>query len=108
MTTKVYGCSDDLISFFGDVDGEVAADAFGMQDEDHAGLIMCSDGTVLRAMYGDTEGRAIWKLTLLHKGTLFVGIEVCTDENADPASDVATFLDGLTFAYVAHRWDRVK
>jgi hypothetical protein len=113
MTTRIYGASDDLIEFDGDVRGEVGA--YGLcpprygNDEDKSGLVMCSDGTVLSVAYGDFAHRGIWKLTVLQKGSLLERVDVCDDEAADPYSDVAHFADGLKWAYVAKgKWERVE
>lgn len=105
MSTRVYGASDDLIEFNGDVYGEV-----GFYDSNDTGpgcLLMFSDSTVLEAKYGKDVG-AIWELRLLRKGSLFVGIEQCVDEDAAPHSDVATFKDGLKWAYAAKEWEAVS
>lgn len=113
MGTRIYGASDDLIEFEGDVCGEVGA--YGLRparyadDEGKSGLVMCSDGTVLSVVYGDFAHRGIWKLTVLQKGALLDRVDVCDYEDADPYSDVAHFADGLKWAYVAKgSWGRVK
>jgi hypothetical protein len=105
MTTKIYGASDDLIEFEGDVHGEGCGLGMG---KEAPGLIVCSDGTTLGVVYGDGLGRGIWKLTLFTRGSLFDRIDVCTSEDADPYSDVAHFKTGLTGAYVAKKWERVR
>ena len=108
MATRVYGRSDDLIEFDGDVAGEVSSYAGDDVDQSARGdLIVCSDGTLLIVKYGK-GGRGIWSVTLLRKGSLLVEIEQCDDEDADPYSDVATFADGLIWAYAAKDWERVK
>ena len=48
MATKIYGASDDLIEFAGDVTGEVGH--FGTDNNEHGDLIICSDGTLLEAL----------------------------------------------------------
>ena len=103
--TKIYGDSDDLIEFEGDVSGEVGA--YGTDDKEQGVLVMCSDGTVLEVKYGK-NGEAIWEVKLRHKGAEFDRIELCTDENATIHSDVAHFHDGLRWAYAAKQWERVK
>ena len=104
MGTRVYGASDDLIEFEGDVRGEVGKYA----DEDKPGvLLVCSDGTLLEVNYGK-GGAGIWEVKLLQKGALFDRIDPCLDEEADPYSDVAHFRDGLKWAYAATEWERVK
>lgn len=102
MATKIYGTSDDLIEFEGDVYGET-----GHYDDDKGALLMCSDGTVLEVKYGKADA-GIWEIKLLAQGTLFDRIDLCTDEEADPYSDIAHFKDGLKWCYVAKEWERVK
>lgn len=105
MATKVYGASDDLIEVEGDVRGEVAC--YGAVDEEGPGvLLVFSDGTVLAVKYGKPAG-GIWEVKVVHKGALLVGIEECDDEDADPYSDVATFRDGVRWAYAATEWEKV-
>lgn len=105
MATKVYGCSDDLIEFEGDVDGEVGC--YGTDDSDNGVLVVFSDGTLIEAKYGK-GGKGIWGLTLIEKGKLFDKIDPCTDEDAEIYSDVAYFKDGLKSAYAAKEWERVR
>jgi hypothetical protein len=102
--TRIYGSSDDLIEFDGDVSGESGA---YRQDEQPNALVVCSDGTVLMANYGKAH-LAVWALTVLTAGALFAGIATCTDEDADPHSDIVTFQPGLKWAFVAKSWERVK
>lgn len=104
--TKVYGASDDLIEFEGDIHGEVGA--YGTDDEDSKGvLVMFNDGTILTAKYGK-GGHAIWGFAVVKKGELFDGIDICEDEDAEPYSDVVKFKKGLKWAYAAREWERVK
>lgn len=106
MATKVYGCSDDLIEFDGDVHGEVGC--FGTDDREHGVLLMFSDATVLEAKYGK-NGEAIWELKLHRQGALLVGIDQCSDPDADPYSDVARFRDGIAWVYAARSdWEKVR
>ena len=102
MATQVYGCQDDLIGFEGDIDGETAY----YSSNDEAPVIFLSDGTVLKIAYG-IDGKAIWEIKLVEKGKLFDHIELCTGETDDLYSNVAHFKDGLTWAYVAHEFERV-
>lgn len=102
MSTTVYGASDDLIEFEGDVTGEVGA--YGYEDDNGSVLLIFSDGTLLKCWYGE-EG--IWCLRLLAKGELLDHIDTCTDSLADPHSDVAHFKDGLRWAYQAKEWGLV-
>jgi hypothetical protein len=105
MSTKIYGASDDLVEFEGDVSGEVGC--YGTDDSDHGVLIICSDGTLLEVKYGKAE-MAIWEVKLFNSGSLFERIDPCIDENATPYSDVAHFRDGLKWAYAATEWQRVR
>ncbi len=101
MGTKVYGTSDDLIEFEGDVDGEV------MVSSGSPSLLMFNDGTILTINYG-ADGLAIWKIVVQKEGPLFISIERCTDEDAEVYSDIAYFADGLSFAFSASAWQRVQ
>ncbi len=105
MATKVYGTSDDLIEFEGDVRGEVGC--FGTDRDEHGVLLVCSDGSVLEAKYGK-GGQGIWEVKLLKPGNLFDRIDICTDADADPYSDVAHFKAGLKWAYAAKDWEVVR
>jgi len=105
MATKVYGCSDDLIEFVGDVRGEVGS--FGTDDAEHGVLVIFSDGTLLEVKYGKGD-MGIWEITLINAGQLFINVEPCNDENAKIYSDIANFKDGLKWAYAATEWERVK
>lgn len=102
--TKVYGSSDDLIEFEGDVSGEVGC--YGTDDRDHGVLVVFSDGTVLDVKYGKS-GTCIWGITVLRKGDLLIGVTECHDEEANPCSDVATFRPGLKWARAATEWEKV-
>jgi hypothetical protein len=107
MATKVYGQSDDLVEFDGDISGEVGHYDSRDDEESEGALIAFSDGTWLQVHYGKAK-QAIWQVTLVHKGTLFRRIDECFDEDGDPYSDVAHFADGLKWAYAARKWERVK
>ena len=98
MTTKIFGVSDDLIEFRGDVQGEAGASK---------GQITCSDGTVLSVKYGKSD-LAVWQIIYIRAGDLFEKIDLCFDEDADPYSDVAHFKDGLKWAWVATEWQKVE
>jgi hypothetical protein len=106
MSTRVYGCSDDLIEFEGDVHGEVGN--YCSDDDDPGALIAFSDGTLLAVRYGKPGNLAIWAISVIRKGDLFERIEECADEDATPYSDQAYFRAGLQWAYAATRWERVK
>ena len=103
--TKIYGDSDDLIEFEGDVDGEVGC--YGTDDDEHGVLVVCSDGTLLEVKYGKDDV-GIWMIRIICQGELFDHVDFCNDEDADPISDVAYFKQGLRWAYAAREWERVK
>lgn len=105
MSTKVYGCSDDLIEFDGDVRGEVG---FYSGDDDKPCLLIFDDGTMLTVKYGKQTNGGIWSVELAERGSLFDRIEICTDDEADPYSDVAHFRDGLKRAWAAKDWEPVR
>ena len=106
MSTKIYGMSDDLIEFDGEIAGEFSY--YESDDESSQGvLIACSDGTLLEVKYGKND-KGIWEVKLIERGSLFDRIEICTDENKELYSDVAYFNDGLKWTYAAPPgWDRV-
>lgn len=99
MGTKVYGASDDLIEFDGDFVGEAGGG-------DDARLVVLSDGTLLTVRYGKND-EAIWEVQVLKKGSLFERIEQCTDEDAEPYSDVAHFKKGIKWAFCASDYEKV-
>jgi hypothetical protein len=105
MTTKIYGASDDLIEFDGDVYGEVGD--YGTDDAEHGDLIICSDGTLLEIKYGKAD-MGIWGIQIIKEGDLFEHLQACSDEDAEPHSDLVLFRDGLKWAYVAKEWEKVK
>jgi len=83
---KVYGASDDLIEFNGDIHEEFN---WLLSDNDVKYLAF-SDGTVLRVCY-DNDG--LWRLTQIYKGTLLERIDqgnVDEDKN-----DIAYFKEGV-------------
>ncbi len=105
MSTKIYGASDDLVEFEGDIDGEVGC--YGTDDRDNGVLVVCSDGTMLDVQYGKAD-MAVWGITVIKKGTLFERVDPCCDEDENPHSDVAHFTDGLRWAYSATEWAKVR
>lgn len=105
MATKVYGASDDLIEFEGDVSGECG----GHDGEDAGGkgtLLIFDDGTILEVKYGKAK-LAVWQVVCVKPGALFDRIDPCFDSNADPYSDVAHFKNGLQWAYRCDDWAMV-
>jgi hypothetical protein len=105
MATRIYGASDDLIEFEGDVHGEVSR--YGTDDQPHGVLVVCDDGTMLEVKYGK-GGQGIWVVTAIREGSLLDRIEECFDDEADPYSDVAHFHDGLKRAWAATEWEVVR
>ena len=101
--TKVYGASDDLIEFEGDVSGEYSC--YGT-DEKHGVLLIFSDGTLLEVKYGKSD-MGIWGISVIKEGDLFEVVELCEDENANIYSDIAKFNNGLKWAYAANEWEKV-
>ncbi len=107
MTTEIFGVSDDLIDFLGDVHGEVGC--YGTDDRPRGVLVVCSDGTLLEVKYG--KGKlGLWSVVVFVKGTLFDRIVECSpnDEDAERISDTAHFRDGLKWAYAATKWEPVS
>lgn len=105
MSTKVFGCSDDLIEFRGDVYGEVGS--YGTDDREQGVLLMFSDATIAEVKYVKND-LAIWGINIIHKGLLFDSLELCDDEDAEISSDVLHFKDGLKWAYAAKDyWEKV-
>jgi hypothetical protein len=91
--TRVYGASDDLLEFEGDVYGEHGC--YAAAEEGFA--VDFSDGTILRVRYG--KG-GVWALHVVIAGRLFDRIDVCEGEDGDPYSDQAFFRPGLEWAEV--------
>jgi hypothetical protein len=105
MSTKVYGASDDLVEFEGDIKGEVGA--YGTDDDDKGVLLMFSDGTILEAKYGKLDS-ALWGITCHKPGSLYEYMETVVEETDKGHSDIAHFRDGLTWCYAATEWKRVR
>jgi hypothetical protein len=105
MSTRVYGASDDLIEFEGDVSGEVSC--FGTDDQEKGVLIIFSDGTLVEIKYGKVDS-AIWGINIIKRGELFDHLEPCDDEEAKINSDILELKDGIKWAYAAREWGKVK
>jgi len=106
MTTKIYGTSDDLVKFEGDLFGEVGC--YGTYDRYEGVLVILSDGTLLEVKYGK-GGQGVWGITVFNQGTLFNNISFCNDEDADPYSDVVLLHDGIKWGYAAvSDWGLIK
>ena len=87
--TKVYGASDDLIELDGTINDEIGC-------YNQTVHIMFDDGTAARIKYckkvnGETIG--VWGIMVLSKGTGFIGLRECYDEDADIYSDILTLDD---------------
>jgi len=108
MATRVYGASDDLIEFEGDLTGEVGAYDPDDDDEGIGTLVAFSDGTVLAVRYGKPAANGVWALDVLVKGSLFDRVEVCNDEDATPYSDQVFFKDGKLKAWTGGNAEAVK
>lgn len=105
MATRVYGASDDLIEFEGDLRGEVSC--FGAGDDDDGGVLLAfSDGTILNVKFGK-NGASIWALFALRAGDMFEHIEYCNDEDAAVYSDIAHFKSGKLKCWSATNTQRV-
>jgi len=88
---KVYGASDDLIEFRGDIYDEI--DCY-----DEVKKIRFDDGTIIEVGYEkviDGEPMAIWGIKVLTQGSAFKELQECTDEEADIYSDVLVLGDGV-------------
>lgn len=104
--TKVYGASDDLIEVEGDLRGEVSADADG--PDDLGVLLAFSDGTVAAVRYGKPGFGGVWAITVLREGEMFARLDICTDEDADPYSDVLHFKPGKIKAWAGRHCEIVR
>lgn len=78
----VYGCSDDLV----EIDNSAYKEnEIGCFDSDVR--ITFTDGTRIRVGY-PKEGKAIWWIEIEKYGTAHYELSSCTDEDANPYSDV--------------------
>ena len=80
MSTKVYGCSDDLIEVEGDVCGETSP-AYSSGDDEKPALLIFSDGTILSVVYGKPTNGAIWSVNLVRQGA-----QGCDPDGAEPCN----------------------
>ena len=98
MGTRVYGASDDLIEFDGDLRGEVGS--YGTDDRDKGVLVAFDDGTIVEVKYcKNTSG--VWGIGVLAKGAKFDRVEICADPDAEPYSDQLFLHDGVKRAWAA-------
>ena len=93
--TRIFGASDDLIEMEGGYNAEHGE--YGT-DSDSPCVMFLSDGTVLALVYAPSD-KAIWKIDVKEKGSLFDRLEPCTDEDAEPHSDVVHMKPGIRWAY---------
>ena len=96
MTTRVYGCSDDLVEIEGELEGEISS-------FENEVLLAFSDNTLLLVEYN----KGIWKITEIRRGDLFDRVDVCTDPDAEIYSDQAFFFKGLEWCYLARFDERI-
>lgn len=75
--TKVYGYSDDIVTY-----GDDEIDCY---DDDV--IIVFSDNTIIRVGYSK-ESLGVWWIEVVHAGTAAHRLEICTDEEAEIYSDV--------------------
>lgn len=108
MATKVYGASDDLVEFEGDLRGEVGCYGSGDDAESLGVLVAFSDGTVIAVRYGKPGLGGVWAITLLRTGDMFERLDTCFDEDANPYSDVVHFKSGALKAWAATQAAQVR
>jgi len=108
VSTRVYGASDDLIEFEGELSGEVGCVGCGDEDAALGVLVAFSDGTVLGVRYGKPGLGGVWAITPLRCGQMFERIDTCVDSDADPYSDVVHFRDGKLKAWAAKGAEAVR
>ena len=80
--TKVYGYSDDNLVMDG---APYPADEIGCFDS--TVTVRFSDGTMIKAGY-EKDGKAIWWIKVLKKGSAPQTLTECFDEDAEIYSDV--------------------
>jgi hypothetical protein len=105
MSTRMFGLSDDLIEFTGEVTGEV--NCYGTDERDKGVLVIFSDGTLAEMKYGKADS-AVWGINIVKRGSLFDHIEPCDDEEAKVHSDALELKDGVRWAYCCTEWERVR
>lgn len=104
--TTIYGASDDLLEFGGDILGEVCY--YDSSKEDPI-VVHISDGTKFHAYYSED---GLWKIDILKKGSHFESLVKAVDPDSDKYSDKLTLLDGpLTAKYStvgSNSWKKVR
>ena len=106
--TRVYGASDDLIEFEGELRGEVGAYGAGDDDNLLGVLLAFSDGTVAAVRYGKPGLGGVWAITVLREGVMYQRLDICTDSAADPYSDVLHFKNGPLKAWAGKNAEAVR
>lgn len=106
MSTRVYGASDDLIEFEGELSGEVSY--YVSENEGLGALVAFSDGTVLAVRYGKPASGGVWAIDVLRQGDLYDHKVECFDEDADPYSDQVFFKPGALRAWAGKHAGRVS
>jgi hypothetical protein len=103
--TKIYGASDDLLEFEGDIYGEVGY--YGSSEDDPI-KVSISDGTELNVYYADS---GLWRIKVLNQGSHFESLVEAVNPDSDEYSDVLTLKSGsLTARYKvgSEKWKKVK
>ncbi len=98
----IWGRSDDLLEFDGDIYDEVGC--WKSDENDYPDLILCSDGTVLEFIYD-----GLWKFKPVFKGARFIKIHPCFEEDASGYSDLVHFESGVEWcAVITNTEDKQK
>lgn len=103
--TKIYGASDDLIEFEGDIYGEIGC--YGSSQNDPI-KVKVSDGTEFDIFYSDS---GLWKINVTKKGSNFDLVTEAIDPDSDNYSDELFLTPGdLTAKYKTKEstWKRLK
>ena len=104
---KIYGASDDLLEFEGDLYGEVGCYNSTKDEPIH---VKVSDGTEFIAYYNED---GIWKIEIIEASTLFISLDKCERETDNCYSDILTLdeWDKVTAKYKCKHsdsWEKVK
>lgn len=106
--TRVYGASDDLIEFVGELSGEIGYYGSGDVGQGLGAIVAFSDGTILAVRYGKPVDGGVWALDVLRQGELFDRREECNDSDADPYSDQIFFKPGKLKAWYGRHGEVVR
>ena len=102
MTTKIYGESNDTVVITGDIEGRLVNPNI---DENHPGIIIFDDGTILKIWY-NTEG--YWCIEASNKGSKYNFTQKCCKTNDDDYTDGTMLNDGVTACYCSTNWIEFK